>query len=88
MFEWDEAKRLKTLKDRDLDFKDTWQVFDGRPVLHLPSWRNNESCFVSVSEINGDLYTVVWAWRGENRRIISFRRARNAEKRAYRKAHG
>jgi uncharacterized protein len=88
MFERDEAKRLKTLKDRDLDFKDTWQVFDGRPVLHLPSWRNNESRFVSVSEIKGDLYTVVWAWRGDNRRIISFRRARNAEKRAYRKAHG
>jgi hypothetical protein len=28
MFEWDEVKRLKTLKDRDL-------VFDGRPVLHF-----------------------------------------------------
>ncbi len=88
MFEWDEVKRLKTLKDRVLDFKDTWQVFDGRPVLHLPSWRNNESRFVSVAEINGDLYTVVWTWRGDNQRIISFRRARNAEKGAYRKVHG
>ena len=36
MFEWDEQKRLKTLHNRHLDFKDTWQVFDGRPVVHLP----------------------------------------------------
>jgi uncharacterized DUF497 family protein len=63
-------------------------MFDGRPVLHLPSSRNNESRFVSISETEGDLYTVVWMWRGENRRIISFRRARDAEKTAYRKAHG
>jgi uncharacterized DUF497 family protein len=88
MFEWDEPKRLRTLRGRHLDFKDVWQVFDGRPALHVPSWRNNEDRFVSISEINGAIYTVVWTWRGENRRIISFRRARNAEERAYRKAHG
>jgi uncharacterized DUF497 family protein len=87
MFEWDEAKRLKTLHERRLDFKDTWQVFDGRPVLHAPAWRNNESRFISVAEIHGSLYAVVWTWRGEHRRIISFRRARHAEERAYRKTH-
>ena len=87
MFEWDETKRLKTLHNRHLDFKDAWQVFDGRPVVHLPSFRNDESRFISISEINGAFYTVVWMWRGQNKRIISFRRARNAEERAYRKAH-
>ena len=33
-------------------------------------------------------YTVVKTWRDETRRIISFRRARDGEERAYRQAHG
>jgi uncharacterized DUF497 family protein len=88
MFEWDELKRLKTLRERKLDFRDTYQVFDGRPVIHVRAWRNEEERFVSTAEIHGKLYTVVWMWRGEYQRIISFRRARNREERAYRKTHG
>jgi hypothetical protein len=30
-FEWDEDKRHKTLKERNLDFADAFQFFDGRP---------------------------------------------------------
>lgn len=88
MFEWDEAKRLKTLRERNLDFRDTDQVFDGRPAIHVRAWRNDEERFVSTTQINGKLYTAVWTWRGENQRIISFRRARIGEERAYREAHG
>ena len=88
MFEWDELKRLKTLHERNLDFGDAYQVFDGRLAIHLRAWRNDEERFLSTGEINGKLYTVVWMWRGENQRIISFRRARNGEERAYRKTHG
>jgi uncharacterized DUF497 family protein len=29
-----------------------------------------------------------WTWREETRRIISFRRARHGEERAYRQVHG
>jgi uncharacterized DUF497 family protein len=46
MFEWDEKKRLKTLRERYLDFVDTYQIFDGRPVIHLRAWRNQEERFV------------------------------------------
>ncbi len=88
MFEWNEKKRLTTLRERNLDFRDAYQVFDGRPVIHVRAWRNQEERFVSTAEINGKLYTVVWTWRGKNQRIISFRRARNGEERAYRKIHG
>ena len=88
MFEWDERKRLWTLRERYLDFRDAYQVFDGRPVIHVRAWRNQEERFVSTAEINGKLYTVVWTWRGKNQRIISFRRAGNGEERAYRKIHG
>jgi uncharacterized protein len=88
MFEWDERRRLRTLRERHLDFRDADQVFDGRPVIHVRAWRNQEERFVSTAEINGKLYTVVWTWRGKNQRIISFRRASNGEERAYRKIHG
>jgi uncharacterized protein len=88
MFEWNERKRLKTLRERNLDFRDAHLVFDGRPVIHVRAWRNQEERFVSTAEINGKLYTVVWTWRGDNQRIISFRRAQNAEESAYRKTHG
>lgn len=88
MFEWSEAKRLQILRDRDLDFGDAVQVFDGRPIIHMASFRNDEDRYVSIAMIEGKLYAVVWTWRGENRRIISFRRARDAEERRYRALHG
>src|SRR6516162_541413 len=70
MFEWSEAKRLRILRDRELDFRDAAQIFDGRPVLHMRSFRNNEERTVSIADIEGKFYTVVWTWRGESRRII------------------
>jgi len=88
MFEWDPSKRLWNLRERHLDFLDARRMFDGRPIIHVPSWRNDEDRVVSVAEIEGKIYTVVWTWRSANRRIISFRRARDGEERAYRQAHG
>jgi uncharacterized protein len=88
MLEWDEIKRLENIKRRGLDFGDADLVLDGRPVTTAASRRNNEDRFVSTAEISGKLYTVVWLWRGENQRIISFRRASNAEERAYRQIFG
>jgi uncharacterized DUF497 family protein len=88
MFEWDEAKRLKNKERRGLDFADADLVFDGRPVITAPSYRGDEERFISTAQVGGKLHTVVWMWRGENQRIISFRRAGNAEERAYHKAFG
>jgi uncharacterized protein len=86
--EWDEQKRVRNLARRGLDFADADLVFDGRPVTTAPSRRNEEDRFVSTAEIGDKPYTVVWMWRGENRRIISFRRASIAEERAYRQIFG
>ena len=88
MYEWDPPKRLWNLRERHLDFVDAQQMFDGRPVVHVPSWRNEEERVISIAAINGKFYAVVWMWRGKNQRIISFRRARDAEERAYHRTHG
>ncbi|CAA9572657.1 MAG: hypothetical protein AVDCRST_MAG87-2575 [uncultured Thermomicrobiales bacterium] len=38
--------------------------------------------------IDEKLYTVIWTFRGSTIRLISARRARDAEERAYRDIHG
>lgn len=88
MFEWDEAKRQKNLEKHHLDFRDARLVFDGRPAVHVPSLKNEEERFASVAMVGSKFYTVVWTWRHEYRRIISFRRARHDEEKSYRQIHG
>jgi len=88
MFEWDETKRAKNLSKHSLDFRDTRLIFDSRKVVHVPAVKNTEARFVSIAIIGEKFYTVVWTWRGANRRIISFRRSRDGEERAYRQIHG
>ena len=31
-FEWDETKRLRTIEEHGLDFRDARHLFDGRPI--------------------------------------------------------
>ncbi len=88
MFEWDEAKRLKTVTERGLDFIDAVTVFDGRPALHVPARLKDEDRFLTIALIQGKFFTVVWTWRDDNQRIISFRRSRDDEEKQYRAVHG
>jgi uncharacterized DUF497 family protein len=86
-FSWDENKRLKTLHG-GLDFIGARRFFDGRPVIHQPTPRDDEDRWKSTAAIEGAFYTVVWLWRGEKLHIISMRRAHAQEIRKYRELHG
>jgi uncharacterized DUF497 family protein len=88
MLEWDEAKRQKNLEKHGLDFLDARLIFDGRKAVHVPAFRNDEARFASIAMIGVKFYTVIWTWRANRRRIISFRRARDGEERTYCKIHG
>ncbi|MBI1868956.1 MAG: BrnT family toxin [Methylocystis sp.] len=85
---WDDDKRLKNLAKHKLDFVDAGAPFDGRATVTTLSVHRFEARHVTTALIGGKFYTVVWTWRDENRRIISFRRARHGEERAYRQIHG
>jgi len=87
-FEWDEDKRQSTLARRGIDFIGMTALFDGRPVITYPSPRLEEERWVTVGLVAGKAFAVVWTVRGENVRIISARRARDGEERAYRELHG
>jgi uncharacterized DUF497 family protein len=71
---FDPAKRELTLKERELDFEDAAEVFAG-PTL-------TEERYHTFGYLRGRMVVVVWTQRGEDRRIISMRKA-NAREQAY-----
>ena len=88
-FEWSEAKRLWVLRERGIDFlRVADAIFDGRPILTVPSPRDGEERFLSLVPIEGKLFAVIWMWREEAMRIVTARRARDGEEKRYRAAYG
>lgn len=88
-FEWDEAKREKVLMSRGIDFIDLAKLmFDGRPVVTLPSRRGDEERFITIGMIWDRSFVLVWLQRGEAIRLITARRARDGEERTYRSIYG
>ena len=87
-FEWDETKRLHNLVRHKLDLIDAAVLLDGRLTVTFPSPRDGELRFVTTGLIDGKFHTLVWTARDEATRLISFRRARDAEERNYRARHG
>jgi uncharacterized DUF497 family protein len=87
-YEWDENKREVNIAKHSLDFRDGIAMFDGRPVYNYRSVRGEEGRIVTVGLLVGRFVAVVWTERGSAIRLISMRRARDEEKRAYRALFG
>jgi uncharacterized DUF497 family protein len=88
MFEWDEAKRETNIAKHGLDFIRARLVFDGRPAINVPAVKGEEPRCLTIANLEGKFVTVVWTWRGQCRRIISFRRSRDGEEKAYKALYG
>jgi uncharacterized DUF497 family protein len=76
VFEWDEHKRHANLEKHGIDFIRASEIFDGRPIVTVPSANTSEERYLSVGRIEGHVITVVWTLRSETIRIISARRSR------------
>jgi hypothetical protein len=87
-FEWDEGKRERNRDRHKVDLLEGASLFDGRPVITVPSPRGDEARFVTTGRLGATFYTVVWTWRGEAIRLISLRRARDAEQQAHQARFG
>jgi uncharacterized DUF497 family protein len=83
-FSWDEQKRDWVLAERGIDFLRVTTIFDGRPLLTVPTSRGDEERFLSIGPIEGRLFAVVWTWRDGAIRIVTARRARHEEEKRYR----
>lgn len=82
MLEFDETKRQKVLEKNGIDLLDAAQILDG-PVLVAASDRNGEIRWLAIGLLNGLEIALAFTRRGENIRLISARRARENERRAY-----
>lgn len=82
-FEWDEDKRRKVLEKHGIDFVDLDVFFDGL-VLWGGARSDDEPREMAVGWSGAALITVIFTRRGDKLRLITARRAREHEKRAYR----
>jgi uncharacterized protein len=88
-FEWDEAKRRSNISKHGIDFLRARLIFDGRQHLELKSPRGSEERFLRIARLEGRVIAVIWTGRGKDVvTLISARRARDEEERAYRYLHG
>jgi uncharacterized protein len=84
-FEWDEDKSEANLIKHGIDFDDASAIFYG-PVIVRVSNRNNEERWLAIGISDDQLMSVIFTRRNDMIRIISARRPRPDEKRAYRDA--
>ena len=84
-FEWDEEKRTSNLDKHKLDFANADKL-NWDEAITVNRLHKKEARFLTYAEMDRKLYTLVWTWRGEVMRIISFRRANNRETDRYEKA--
>lgn len=83
---YDEAKRLRTLQERGLDFAETPEIFAGEH-LTLEDDRQDygEQRFNTFGFLKSRLVVVVWTPRADEIRIISLRKANDREQARYRR---
>jgi hypothetical protein len=88
-FTWDEARREWVLAERGIDFlRVAFSLLDDRPLLTVPTPRGEEDRFLSVGPMEGKFFAVIWTWRDGAVRILTARRARDAEEKQYRALYG
>jgi len=85
--EYDLEKRLATLEDRGLDFKDAPEVFASTRRITWADTRQDygEWRETTMGELAGRLVIVVHTTRGDATRIISIRKANEREQRWFEK---
>ena len=82
-FEWDANKNESNIRKHGIAFEEASKIFF-RMRLEKRSDRAGEIRYITVGKVNNRIIAVIYAPRGENIRIISARKARKNEERAYR----
>ena len=80
--EWDEAKRQKTLKERDLDFKlARFILADPNMVCRIDNRHDyKETRYIAYGMVEGRVLKICYTMRGKVYRIISLHRTHTKEK--------
>ena len=81
-FEWDERKRQLVLEKHGIDFRKAIDVFTGDAVF-VQARSDVEHRKLAIGLLDGVLIAVVFTMRDEDIRLVTARRARKNERRAY-----
>jgi uncharacterized DUF497 family protein len=78
---YDVKKRLKTLRERGLDFEDAPQIFAG-PTLEAEDLRKDygEKRLICYGYLEGRMVVLGYVPRGDDQHIFSMRKANDREK--------
>ena len=85
-FEWDEDKRLKVLEKHGIDFWRATELFEIDHII-LPARSEIELRWTAVGFLSGSWVAVIFTQRGDRVRLVTARRARLNEQRAYRSVY-
>jgi uncharacterized DUF497 family protein len=83
-FEWDINKNEANKLKHSISFAVAIGVFDG-VVLETTVFRDGEERIIAIGKVFGRIITLIYTWRGTNRRIISARKPHTKEVRNYEK---
>ena len=84
VFEWDESEAIDNKLKHGISFADTFAIFDDPNAVTIEDFREGEQRYVTIGmDAFGRILVVVYAWREENIRIISARKAVRYEVRQY-----
>jgi len=78
-FEWDDTKSLTNKAKHGIDFSTAREMWkdDNRIEIHAPYPLEERS--ILIGKIGKKLWTAIFAYRGDDVRIISVRRSRKKE---------
>ncbi len=81
---FDPNKHEWTLVHRNVDFRDAEQVFAGATYTQVDDRREyGEPRLITVGHLHGRMVIVVWTPRGEDRHVMSMRKANDREQAKY-----
>ena len=85
VFDWDDAKAANNLAKHGVPFDYAARMFLDEAVVDFDASReaDGEARRKAVDQIEGRIFTVVYAQRGDAIRIISTRRANAMERKVY-----
>ncbi len=82
-FEWDETKNLKNVETHKLDFIDADLVFENPKKVTVKSAHSKEERFMDLAEVHESVLVLVYTYRQDHVRIMSFRPASRKERGFY-----
>jgi uncharacterized DUF497 family protein len=85
IFEWNELKSAANFAKHGISFEEAVMIWTGMTVeiSEIARSDNDESRGATLGVIGESVYTAIWTMRSDKIRLISVRRARNGEAKAY-----